>query len=456
MKRILMLAAAAICLCGPSLSAQQVTINEKSLLNKIERSDADIANPKKSGKASTWIHRGEVFYEVATAVSKHLYDGIDVVTLTTLFGEPTAAEVVELNGKVYTKGIFPYMDIYLDELAIPVAWIMTKEIYPGALQKSVEAYEKAYELDGNNQKTAEKVNEGLKQAYDEYSKTGALYFPLGMYEEAGNMFISAYEVAQMPGATISEADLYSLLHDAGLAFMLAQKYPQSIEYLTAAEKISAGNAEISDPEIYYRIYHAYRGNAMADPNAIQTAKQYLEKGMAMYPTDSKIIESLSEAYVFLGENPDNILTIVQQAAESDPTNADMWSALGVLYVSNNEYDKAIEAFTKMAELVPDSYVANNNLGIVYIKQAEAILEDVNSRAATFATQDEYDAELNKAFQVYAKAVPYLEKAYASDPTNVGTVELLKNVTFRIRDLDGMMAKYEKYNALFKSMTGGAQ
>ena len=49
MKRILMLAAAAICLCGPSLSAQQVTINEKSLLNKIERSDADIANPKKSG-----------------------------------------------------------------------------------------------------------------------------------------------------------------------------------------------------------------------------------------------------------------------------------------------------------------------------------------------------------------------------------------------------------------------
>ena len=101
MKRILMLAAAAICLCGPSLSAQQVTINEKSLLNKIERSDADIANPKKSGKASTWIHRGEVFYEVATAVSKHLYDGIDVVTLTTLFGEPTAAEVVELNGNSF-------------------------------------------------------------------------------------------------------------------------------------------------------------------------------------------------------------------------------------------------------------------------------------------------------------------------------------------------------------------
>ena len=456
MKRILMLAAAAICLCGPSLSAQQVTINEKEPAEQDRAFRRRYRQPEEIGQGLYMDTPRRSILRSCDGSIKHLYDGIDVVTLTTLFGEPTAAEVVELNGKVYTRGIFPYMDIYLDELAIPVAWIMTKEIYPGALQKSVEAYEKAYELDGNNQKTAEKVNEGLKQAYDEYSKTGALYFPLGMYEEAGNMFISAYEVAQMPGATISEADLYSLLHDAGLAFMLAQKYPPEHRIPDGSRKNQRRQCRHFGPRNILPDIPRLPRQRHADPNAIQTAKQYLEKGMAMYPTDSKIIESLSEAYVFLGENPDNILTIVQQAAESDPTNADMWSALGVLYVSNNEYDKAIEAFTKMAELVPDSYVANNNLGIVYIKQAEAILEDVNSRAATFATQDEYDAELNKAFQVYAKAVPYLEKAYASDPTNVGTVELLKNVTFRIRDLDGMMAKYEKYNALFKSMTGGAQ
>ena len=48
-----------------------------------------------------------------------------------------------------------------------------------------------------------------------------------MYEEAGNMFISAYEVAQMPGATISEADLYSLLHDAGLASCSPRSTPRA-------------------------------------------------------------------------------------------------------------------------------------------------------------------------------------------------------------------------------------
>src|SRR5699024_7481991 len=148
MKKMLITAAVAMLVSVPSLFAQQVTINEKALLNKIERSDEDIANPKKAGKASTWIHRGEVFYETATVVSKNLYDGIDAGTIISLFGEPTGAEAVELNGKVYSKGIFPYVDVYLDELSIPVSWIITKEIYPGALRKSTEAYAKAYELDG--------------------------------------------------------------------------------------------------------------------------------------------------------------------------------------------------------------------------------------------------------------------------------------------------------------------
>lgn len=450
------MAVAAVLMTAPSLLAQQAVINEKGLLKKIERSDADIVNPKKMDKASTWISRGETFYEAATAVSKNLYDGIDAMTVMMLFGEPTGQEMVEMGGQVYNKGIFPYVDVYLDAAGIPVSWIVTKEIYPGALAKSVEAYSKAYELDGANERTAEKVAEGLKMAYDEYSKTGALYFPLGLYKEAGEMFADAYAISQLPGAVIANDALYTLLHDAGLAFMLGQEYTQSIKYLTTAEKLADEHPEVGDSEIYYLIYHAYRGNAMNDPDAIKTAKGYLEEGMQKYPSDSKIIESLSEAYVFLGEDPSTILSIVQEAAEKDPDNADMWSALGVLYVSNEDYDKAIDAFTKMAAIQPDSYIANNNLGIVYIKKAEKILDEVNARSDSFATQAEYDAELMAAFKVYAEAVPFLEKAHEADPSNIGTVELLKNVTFRIRDLDGMMEKYDKYNNLFKSMSGGAQ
>lgn len=445
---MLLLAAAALFVSVPSLFSQQVTINEKGLQKKIERSDEDIANPKKSGNAATWLNRGQAFYDAATEVSKNLYDGIPAETVLMMFGEPTGGEIVQIDGKQYNKGIFPYVDVYLNEANQPVSWIVTREIVPDALAKSVEAYNKAYELDGGNRKTAEKVNEGLRRAYDEYSKTGALYFALSMYDAAAGQFVKAYEVSQLPGVSIPESNIYTLLHDAGLAYMLAKDYPHSIEYLVNAEKLAK-----DDPEIYYLLYHAYRGNAEADPQGLSTAKDYLEKGMAKYPTDPKIIESLSEAYVLLGEDPDKIMSVVREAVENDPKNADMWSALGVLYVSQENYDGAIDAFGHMVKLMPESYIANNNMGIVYIKKAEEILDQANQNLGTQASEAEYAAEQARGLEEYAKAVPYLERASQIDPTNLGTVELLKNVTFRIREMDGMMAKYEKYNALYKSMTG---
>jgi hypothetical protein len=53
--------------------------------------------------------------------------------------------------------------------------------------------------------------------------------------------------------------------------------------------------------------------------------------------------------------------------------------------------------------------------------------------------------------VYAEAVPWFEKAHAIDPSNIGAVEYLKILSFRLRDMDGMMDKYNKYNELFKQM-----
>ena len=41
---------------------------------------------------------------------------------------------------------------------------------------------------------------------------------------------------------------------------------------------------------------------------------------------------------------------------------------------------------------------------------------------------------------------YME-AHAIDPTNIDTVDYLKSLGFRLRDMDGMMAKYETYKAM---------
>ena len=442
MKKILILACAML-FAAPSLFSQSL-INENVWLRKIERSDSDIANPKKSGKASTWINRGETFYGAATEISKYLYEGVSAEEVIMSLGQPTAAEVVTIGGRSLNKGVFEYADVYLDELNIPVSWEVTKEIYPGALAKAAEAYSKAYEIDGQNAKTAQKVQEGLKNIYDAYSKTGASYYMLAKYDKAAASFINAYEISKLPGVTIPDTDVQTLLHDAGISFFFAGDAQNSVKYLTMAEEIG-----YHDADIYYLIYHAYRD--LGGRDALETAKAYLEKGLAQYPTDAQILESISEAYVLLGEDPGEVLSKVEAAVNEDPKNPDMWSALGVLYSNGGDYDKAIDAFEHMVELIPDSYIANNNLGLSYIKKAEVILDELNAQAAKFSTQAEYDAEKMKAFAVYAQAVPYLEKAHSIDPSNAATLEILKNVTFRIREMDGMQAKYEKYDAELKAL-----
>jgi hypothetical protein len=45
----------------------------------------------------------------------------------------------------------------------------------------------------------------------------------------------------------------------------------------------------------------------------------------------------------------------------------------------------------------------------------------------------------------------LEKAHAINPTDVATIEYLNMLCFRLRDMDGIMEKYNKYHPLFEQL-----
>ena len=59
MKKTILSVFAALLLAVPAVQAQKV--NKSAILSKIEKSDADIADAKKSMKAATWINRGKAF-----------------------------------------------------------------------------------------------------------------------------------------------------------------------------------------------------------------------------------------------------------------------------------------------------------------------------------------------------------------------------------------------------------
>jgi hypothetical protein len=150
MKRVLLLAMAAVLMLAPAANAQSV--NEASLRSKLEKSDADIANPKKSGKASTWMTRAKVYFESMQAPTKNLFmDLLDQAMLpTNMGGEP--------KSKSADCWEYPWVKVYFNGTKVK-AWEQTKFVNEKASDIAIDALKKAYELDA---KLAPKVKEQLE------------------------------------------------------------------------------------------------------------------------------------------------------------------------------------------------------------------------------------------------------------------------------------------------------
>lgn len=453
MKRITLLAAVALMLSAPAAYSQEIKVNidSEGLLKKIEKSDQDIANPKKAANPATWITRGKVFYDTEVAVANNLYDGIDRTMADRMFDQPTNIETVTIGNASYVKATYPYFIAYTDENGAFRAWEVTYIVKEGALDEAIASYKKAYDLDMSAAKGAgkhkAKISAGLLEIFNYVYKLGGISYTLGNYAGSGAWFEKALDITQMPAYGIADAEVVpSLAHDAGLAYLLAHNYDKARKYFTVAKDMGYER----DGEIYYFLYHSYRGLAPNnEKDVLNDAKRVLEEGLAKYPDNANIIECMTDVYVALGENPADIVPIVEEAIAKDPTSTALWNGLGRVYERLGDIDKSIAAFEHVAELQPEDFVANYSVGLLYIRRADDMMTEANAR--TYTGQAEYNAEIEKVFNVYKKSVAPLEKAHAINPTEVVTVELLKSVTFRLRDMDGMMEKYEKYNELLKQL-----
>ena len=62
-----------------------------------------------------------------------------------------------------------------------------------------------------------------------------------------------------------------------------------------------------------------------------------------------------------------------------------------------------------------------------------------------------NAEVEKINLVYKEAIPWMEKALEIKPGDAPSIENLNSLCFRLRDMEGMAEKYEKYNAMKKAL-----
>ncbi len=450
-----MMVAAAVMLSAPASMAQK--INAESYLSKLAKSDAAIENEKKASKAATWLARGDEYVSALQAPTESIFVGLEAAMVKVACGEPTSVSSETIRNTEYEVYVYPYFNAYLSGGKL-VGWKETKAIYEGADKVAIEAYMKAYQLDNG---VAAKAKEGLHRLINYYAQVGEVGNALYDFESAADAYNAVYDVQVLPAYNDPNS---TMLYYAGYMYTVAANekpalYPKGAVAFNKAieadypakEKADAEIPEGDKGNIFYYLYHCYYGQKDADAANVQKSKDALVMGVEMFPKNQRILDALAQLYTTeegMGDLTE-LVAMIDTAIEADPKNGDLWYSRGRVFFSLKDYDNAISSFDKVTEFNPDGYDGHFYKALFYIYKGDALNEAISTK--TYTSNSAYNKDVDAANAVYAEAIPILERAHEISPDNISPVEYLKSICFRLRDEEGIMDKYTKYNDLFKSM-----
>ena len=425
----------------PTVTAQKINANSHKA--KLEKSNVEIETPKKSDKAATWINRGKICINAILAPTQSIFSGLTTDMLQMSLGVAPDA----INGDVQS---FEWIDVYTKSGKV-VAWDIKKEVLDNAYDIAKEAFLKAYELDKS---AAPKIKDEIEKLVKYYTSLGSGYVDIMKYDKAIDAYMKVAGLQENPAIGQVNPTYYFL--SGQLAAFLGSKQPKYFKEGQAyLEK--ALDLKYKDEEglIYYFLFHCYYGQREDNPDNLIKAKNTLLDGIKKYPRNERIMEGLIQLYTSeknIGD-PAELVGHLDKMLSEKPDNIDLWYARGQVFFHMRNFDECISSFLKINELKPNDYNTNFYLGYFHMAKGDEANRAFNARIDSINSQEEHQAGLNEVNAVYMKALPWFEKAMELKPESVDCAEYLKVLCYRLRNEEGIMEKYNKYNAIFKKLKG---
>jgi tetratricopeptide (TPR) repeat protein len=299
------------------------------------------------------------------------------------------------------------------------------------LGEAYAAYEKAMELDTKGGIKKRIITNMIYNslALDLYSQ-GSQRFEANDYEGALKSFETQIK--------ITESDQYAgmidtgMYYNAGLAAVNSKKYSEAISYFqTCADMQYMGITP------HYQIYECIMG--MGDT---VKAEAYLLDLPKLFPGNNTITFQLIDLYL-KSNKFEEAKKYINIAKEDDPNNFSLYYAAGIMYLNQEKFDEAISELTKSIELKGDLFESQYGLGAAYINKAAYMVTKAND----IMDVKQYSDAIDAANAVYAKALPYMEKAHELNPDDIYTMRSLQELYYRMRQKDpSLNAKYEDMRA----------
>lgn len=308
-----------------------------------------------------------------------------------------------------------------------------KSAFPDALDKAVESYLKANELDTKGSYKIENVKAlGALQGLS--LNTGNDAFTAKNYDAAIANYARSEKIAKAFGVADTNAIFNSALayESKGDAANAITRY---------REAIAAG---YNKAEVY-----RYIASLQRKGDDLNGAIATIGEGRSKFPDDKELI--LDEmSYLLAADRSAEAEESVKLGLSKDPNNAVLWSILASLYDKKASdakeeaamvewYTKAEEAYKKSIELDPKFFDSYFNIGVLYNNRAAFEYEKCNK----IKSDTEYTKCKTVADAIYVKAIPYFEQAHELKADDVQTIQQLMKLYAKNGDQD----KYAKMKAL---------
>jgi len=308
----------------------------------------------------------------------------------------------------------------------------TKDMQPGeALQKAVESYNKALELDGPSGEYGKQVPAQLSSLYGIAFNAGVAGYQAKEYDKA----LSSFQLA----SKILPQDTTAVLYSA-----YTQDAKQDYAGAKATYNQLLGLSAYKTKPVPVNVYTRLLAIARDEKNDAE-ARKVVQQALVAYPNNKTfLIEDLNLS--MNGGDASQAIDKINKAIAADPTNANLYSVRGSLYDTQKKNDLAQEDYKKAISLDPNSFDAQFNMGIYNFNRGATLYTKVSKMdLKTYQAQGKkVEAEGKKYFEA---ALPYFEKAVAIQPNDRNTINALQKVYHQL----GRSADAERMNAKLQSL-----
>lgn len=440
---LVIIATAVIGMNAQDMGSSVVLLNPSAVQKKVDKSDAEIQDPKKSAKAATWLKRGDLYQDVFNIGLEQVSEGMDAQMLTLFYKKPQSIENETLeDGTLKETYIYENMKYVFINGALQ-QWERINPISEDPLRVSIDAYKKTLELDEGGKLSA-KVKEGFTSVKASLKRQGVNNYYLEDYEGALSSFEDVLEINQLD-LFAGEVDTVMIQYAGIISREIASKtdsdelYKKSIGYYK-----QLADADFGGPNTYLQIKMDYL-NIGDSVSALEIVKE----AYAKYPDTVNVIANVADLYIQMHQIDEGI-AFMESVVEKSPDIAEAYYWLGRMLINKEEIeavDQAIEVYTKASEIDPTIYYIYYDLGYIYYLQGADFFERSNEE------QDEgiRDQLIKLGKEKYATAIPILEKAYELNSDNQSvkyeTLDLLQRIYYK----EEMTEQYERVKALKENM-----